>query len=61
MSVLNIQSVEWGNNPLNTGSTTTIKVSVVKIDSSLISCSDNTICGNYNCGQQTNGASNLQP
>lgn len=61
MSTVNIQSVEWGSNPLNTGSTTTVKVSVVKIDSAVISCSDSIICGKCSCGQQTNGASILQP
>jgi len=61
MSTVNIQSIEWGKNPLNTGGTTTIKVSVVKIDSGVISCSDSIICGNYSCGQQINGASILQP
>lgn len=60
-ALVNIESIEWSNNPVTIGQATLIKISVSKITTDTISCSENVMSGQYSCGQQVNNISILEP
>lgn len=60
-TIINIKTIEWSSNPVNTGQATLLKINVTRSVTDVVKCSTTAFCGKYNCGQQVTSESNLTP
>lgn len=58
-TVINIKTIEWSSNPVNTGQATLLKINVTKSVTDTIKCNTNVLCNQFNCGQQVTSESTL--